>query len=421
MLRVLMLGWELPPFISGGLGTACHGLTRAMSRLPLDVLFVLPQPIPRPAPSLSAAPSHMTYRAVPSAIGDPYATQVPTNQGDEAVASTHAPRTAELKPGLRVLGTGAVAGYGGALMQHIEQFAQRCVELTANEAFDVIHAHDWMTFPAAMRLARATGRPWVAHVHATEFDRSGRHVNQMIYDIERSGLHDAAQVITVSQRTRSMLLDHYAAPAERVQVIHNGIELDDGSSFSWSNPCDEPMVLFLGRLTQQKGPSYFIDLAARVLERNRRVKFVVAGWGDLGPSMIEQVAQRQLSDKILFTGFLNGAAVQRAFESASVYVMPSVSEPFGLTALEAVKGGAAVVLSNTTGVAEVLGDGAWTADYWDVDALAEHVLALLDQPEQAQALRANGAARLAQLTWDAPARRCRALYHHTLAQAQGPG
>jgi glycosyltransferase involved in cell wall biosynthesis len=418
MLRVLMLGWELPPFISGGLGTACHGLTEAMSRLPLEVLFVLPKPLAPVADRSRGPKAPVPCQTVASPAFDPYAAGS-MREPSRPAAHTAAAQTLRLGGKLRVLGTGAVAGYGGPLMQNIERFAQRCIELCADEPFDVIHAHDWMTFPAAERLSRLTGRPWVAHVHATEFDRSGIHVHQSIYDIERRGIHEAARVIAVSERTRSMLIEHYAAPEEQVQVIHNGVTPDDAPCYAPSLRSDVPVVLFLGRLTKQKGPGYFIEAAARVLERTRQVKFVVAGWGDLGPAMIERVAERGLSDKILFTGFLNGEDVTRVFQSASIYVMPSVSEPFGLTALEAVRGDAAVVLSRTTGVGEVLGDGAWTADYWDVDRLAGHVLTLLSDPAAAAALKQNGAARLADLSWDRPAAQCQALYHQALAET-GP-
>jgi len=347
MLRVLMLGWELPPFITGGLGTACQGLARALTRQRVEVLFVLPQPI---TPGRVSIPSVATteraplqYQPVPSSLHNPYA-----SSGVSRQAAGHAqlpqppapPREAKLARGLRVLGTGAVGGYSASLMQDIEQFAQRAAALTAREEFDVIHAHDWMTFPAAMRIAHLTGKPWIAHVHATEFDRSGERVNQPIYEIERAGMHDADRVIAVSGRTRELVSHHYSLPPARIQVIHNGI---DGANDSCCEPAarrQPPLVLFLGRLTQQKGPGYFIDAAERVLAETGAVKFVVAGWGDLGPALVETVAARGLAEKILFTGFLKGAQVTRAFASASIYVMPSVSEPFGLTALEAVRGGA---------------------------------------------------------------------------------
>ena len=423
MLRVLMLGWELPPFITGGLGTACHGLTHALSRLPIEVLFVLPQPLasdpPAAANASASQPGTVHYRTVPASLPDPYGSSsrsADSMTNRTATSAVAAPQQTRLAAGLRVLGTGAVGGYSDSLMDDIDQFATRCVELTAAEPFDVIHAHDWMTFPAAMRLAHATGKPWVAHVHATEFDRTGEHVNQAIYDIERAGLHSAQRVIAVSCRTEAKLTEHYAVSSDKIQVIHNGIEPGEASSCEVARDGGMPIVLFLGRLTHQKGPGYFVDAAERVLARTGAVKFVIAGWGDLGPELVEYVAARGLSDRILFTGFLHGQQVRRAFQSASIYVMPSVSEPFGLTALEAAQGGAAVIVSRTSGVCEVMGDAAWTVDYWDTSRMAECMLALLRNPAQAETLKRAGQARSRTLTWDKPAAQCQRLYYTAIAE-----
>ncbi len=312
-----------------------------------------------------------------------------------------------------MIGTGDEHGYGGDLLGKIYAYARRCERLAERARFDVIHAHDWMTFPAARRLAVRTGRPMVAHVHATEFDRSGTYVNQRVYDIERAGMHAADVVIAVSQRTRRILIERYDVPAEKVRVVHNGTE-PSTAALPPRSPRREKIVLFLGRLTMQKGPGYFVRAAARVLERMDNVKFIVAGWGDLAPRMIEEVASRGLGHKILFTGFLRGADVDRAFREADVYVMPSVSEPFGLTALEAIRNGTPVIVSKTSGVAEVLPGGALTVDCWDVQRMAQQIMEVLEDPALAARLCQKGSAVLRRLTWDRPARQCLTLYEQVL-------
>ncbi|MFW6059866.1 MAG: glycosyltransferase family 4 protein [Phycisphaeraceae bacterium] len=402
-----------------------------MNRLAVEVLFVLPASTgvaggegldvladDRPAAPRDAGGAATTLRRVPGALPHPYATvggvaRQRAGAGRARQRHRHWPRSARL----RVLGAGAGLGYDGDLLGRIHAYAQRCERLIGRTDFDVIHAHDWMTFPAAQRLAARSGRPMIAHVHATEFDRSGTHVNQQVYEIERAGMHAADLVIAVSHRTRQVLLESYGVMPEKVRVVHNGIEprADASDATAQAQPMERRMnqgktVLFLGRLTMQKGPGFFIRAAMRVLERVDDVKFIVAGWGDLAPRMIEEVAARGLGQKVLFTGFLRGAAVDRAFRAADVYVMPSVSEPFGLTALEAIRNGAPVVLSRSSGVAEVLDGGALVVDCWDVQRMADQIVALLTDTGLAERVRRAGAERLRRLTWDAPAQRCVALY-----------
>lgn len=438
-MRVLMLGWEFPPFISGGLGTACHGLTRAMNRLGVEVLFVLPtstdtveggdwgmQSVSATESRNATASAGVAYERVAAQMPNPYATTAGPSFGSTR-RSRHVRRPRARNGRLRVLGTGDGQGYGGDLLGRIEAYARRCERLVGRVAFDVVHAHDWMTFPAAQRLAALSGRPMIAHVHATEFDRSGTQVNQCVYDIERAGMHSADVVIAVSHRTRQMLLERYGVNPEKVRVVHNGIEPVDAEAAQdmatrqrYALEKREKVVLFLGRLTMQKGPMFFIHAAVRVLERFQNVKFVVAGWGDLAPRMIEEVASRGLGHKVLFVGFLRGRAVDHAFQEADVYVMPSVSEPFGLTALEAIRNGAPVVLSRSTGVAEVLDGCALQMDCWDVNKMADHIVSLLSDPGLAATVRGNAAARLGRLTWDPTAQQCVSLYEEALV-AQGIG
>jgi glycosyltransferase involved in cell wall biosynthesis len=278
------------------------------------------------------------------------------------------------------MGVGAEDGYDGDLVRKIHDYSNRCVGLTRLELFDVIHAHDWMTFPAGMAIAEFSGRPLVVHVHATEFDRSGENINRPIYDIERLGMNAASRVIAVSHRTKQIIVRRYGISSRKVTVVHNGIDYNRFVEPPSQVQRREKVVLFLGRITMQKGPEYFVRAAARVAERVEDVKFVIAGAGDQMPYIVGLVDELGLEDMVEFTGFLRGSDVDRAYRRADVYVMPSVSEPFGLTALEAARHGVPVVLSNNSGAGEVLKRGSLKVDYWDVEMMAKMIVSVLEYP-----------------------------------------
>jgi glycogen(starch) synthase len=439
-MRVLMLGWEFPPFISGGLGTACRGLTDAMRRLEARILFVLPRSIEShdqldtseavdthedtlrktDKTGASAQPAQLLeVTPVQSEITNPYRTANPqpastTASTPDKRERTQARSTRPASSSVRVVGVGAEDGYDGDLMGKIHAYADRCAHLTRRELFDIIHAHDWMTFPAAVEIARISGRPLVVHVHATEFDRSGEHINRSVFEIERYGMHAATAVIAVSQRTKNMIVQRYGVPPGKVHVVHNGIEMDPVEVPSRRNGRRERVVLFLGRITMQKGPEYFVRAAARVAERLPDVRFVVAGTGDQLPYVVALARELGLNDRIEFTGFLRGPEVDEAYRRADVFAMPSVSEPFGLTALEAAKHGVPVILSTSSGAAEVLKRGSMKVDYWDVEMMSKMIVSVLNYPLLAQSLRRASAAEIAGLTWDVAARKCIGYYYDAL-------
>src|SRR3954470_10189030 len=364
-MRVLMLGWEFPPFISGGLGTACYGLTKAMSGIGTDIMFVLPRPVttpfsthlrlvsPRPGSPL-AAPStefrldefeHVTFRTVGANLTDPYARPEDEQQRQDAVARARAAATnasAGTEAAAHTAGTAmsskpAGDHYGGDLFNEIQRYAALAAEVARNESFEVVHAHDWMTFPAGMAVAALKGQPLVVHVHSTEFDRSGLNVDTRIYDIERRGMHAAIKVIAVSAWTKNLITHHYGIDPSKVEVVYNAIETNGNGSFDeekYKIRKDEKIVLFLGRITMQKGPEYFLAAAKKVLEVMDNVKFVMAGSGDMIRRTIEMAAAMGIGHKVLFTGFLRGGDVEKVFKMADLYVMPSVSEPFGIAPLE---------------------------------------------------------------------------------------
>ncbi len=395
-MRVLMLSWEFPPYISGGLGTACKGLVTALNRMGVDVLLILPQTVEHGSLQGSQRePAHLPSTATWGAAFDPYGGHGlhdhcgAANRHDSS-ATTISSHFADSRVQPRLLGCGIKGGYEGNLSDKIFSYAQRCVGLACNESFDVIHAHDWITFPAGMVLAESTGKPLVLHVHSTEFDRSGDSVNEAIYAIERAGVKAATYVIAVSRMTSRLLRQHYGVDSERIGVVHNGIDLN-AARVSVPEKKGQKTVLFLGDMTRQKGPEIFLAAAVRVLERLPTARFVMVGWGDMAPNMVERVAAMGLGHRVFFAGFLRGADVDRAFRMADVYVMPSVSEPFGLTALEAIRNGTPVIISKTSGVAEVLPNGALKVDFWDVEKLAEHILTVLCNPEVANRLRKSAA------------------------------
>lgn len=395
-MRVLMLGWEFPPYISGGLGTACYGLTCAMERLDLDIVMLLPTNT-QGVDSNTAGPitirqtgdnlSHVTFQTVPYKLPTPYQRTRP----------------------VRVFGTGQAGGYDGNLIERVYEYAHRCLDIVKIKTFDVIHAHDWVTFPAAVALAAELQKPLVVHIHATEYDRSGENINREVYEIERQGMQAASAVIAVSHFTAGILANRYAVPFNKIRVVHNGINPRRVVQRPYTSR-QAATVLFLGRITYQKGPEFFVKTAEQVLQKYKNARFVMAGWGDLAPGIIEMVAARRLGTKIHFTGFLRGDQVDNAYRMSDLYVMPSVSEPFGLTALEAVQYRLPVILSKTTGVGEILQSGALKIDFWDVNKMAEQIINILKNPSLADKLCMNALGEIENLTWDAAAKKCQSIY-----------
>jgi len=459
-MRILMLGWEFPPFIAGGLGTACYGLTRALDRMGHEILFILPKPVPRasggPVQMLqvggaaggagSAGPGgsapltgfeHAEFQGVTASFSSPYpgfdaglAGPAANIASVAAMAGLGGPGTSGT-PGGGKAGVGGAAGsaawsvgaggpigveggpgpgYGSDLVGDSERYARLVVAAAKDRGFDVIHAHDWLTFPAGLAIARVTGRPLCVHVHSTEFDRSGSNVNQRIYEIERSGMHGADRVIAVSNLTKSICVSRYGVAESKIDVCYNGVEREASQPAPGTViESDDKIVLFLGRITMQKGPEYFIAAAKRVLEKMDRVKFVLAGSGDMALRMIELAANMGIGHKVLFTGFLRGRDVERVFQMADCYVMPSVSEPFGIAALEAIHHDVPVIISKTSGAAEVL-THVLKVDFWDIDEMANKILAVLRHPPLGQTLRQHGSFELHRLTWDGAAERCVKCY-----------
>ncbi|MHC4395989.1 MAG: glycosyltransferase family 4 protein [Planctomycetota bacterium] len=427
-MKVFMLGWEFPPFISGGLGTACYGLTKAMDRLGIKITFVLPKMVNSQYAThvkllsphcLSSAASfktsdltNVTFRAISSPL-QPYSTpDVYLRQIEESLRQKQI-HNSDL--GL----TGQVIGdmdYSGDMYTEVHRYAAMATELASEEDFDIVHAHDWMTYPAGIAVAAMNRKPLIVHVHSTEFDRSGEHVNQMIYAIERRGMHAADRIIAVSFRTRNIIISRYGISGEKVEVVHNGVERNGGGSWPFEQSVidkDEKIVLFLGRITMQKGPEYFLQAAKKVLEVMENVKFVMAGSGDMMHRAIEMAAELGIGSKVLFTGFLRGEDVQKIYQMADLFVMPSVSEPFGLVPLEALNNDVPVIISKQSGVSEVL-KHALKVDFWDVNEIANKIIAVLKYPPLKITLQSHGNFEVRKLRWTDSAEKCARIYGETL-------
>jgi glycogen(starch) synthase len=296
------------------------------------------------------------------------------------------------------------------------RYAVIAAELAKDEEFDVIHAHDWMTYPAGIAVAAISGKPLVVHVHSTEFDRSGEHVNQMIYDIERKGMHAADKVIAVSNYTRNIIINRYGVSGDKVEVVYNGIEYNGNDSITFGQTKigrNEKIVLFLGRITMQKGPEYFLMAAKKVLEVMDDVKFVMAGSGDLMQHAVEMAAGLGIGHKVLFTGFLHGEDVERIYRMADLFVMPSVSEPFGLVPLEALANDIPVIISRQSGVSEIL-NHVLKVDFWDINEMANKIIAVLKYPPLGATLRDNGRYEAGKLRWQDAAQKCAQIYEELL-------
>ncbi len=414
-MRVLMFGWEFPPSISGGLGVACEGLVRGLLELQTEVSLVLPRrsaatPIQNlriiPAPEAERAARGRRGRGRPSLrvrrIATPLRPYITASLYEDERRATTRRGT---KPG---------GHYGPDLPREVLRYAGAAAGIASRESFDVIHAHDWLTFLAGVEASRTSGKPLVLHVHATEFDRAGGRENGFVTAIERLGLAAADRVVAVSRYTAEILASRYGVEAARLRVVHNAI--DARALIADEEPGSrDPLVLFAGRITSQKGPGYFVEAAARVAAARKDVRFVVAGSGDRMGAMKEHVVARGLRKRFLFTGFLPAAELDRLYARADVYVMPSVSEPFGLTALEALQHGTPVIVSRTAGVSEVARN-VLRVEFGDVEDLASKILSVLSFPPLKEALSERGRADAQRLSWRDAAARCVDVYRELVGE-----
>ncbi len=414
-MRVLMFGWEFPPSISGGLGVACEGLVRGLLELDTEVSLVLPRrAVATPIENLRIIPASDGERAALGRRGRGRPSlrvrRIATPLRPYMTAALYED---ERRPGARP-GKRFGGNYGPDLPREVLRYAAAAARIASRESFDVIHAHDWLTFLAGVEARRASGKPLVLHVHATEFDRAGGGENGFVTAIERLGLATADRVVAVSGYTAELVARRYGVPAERLRVVHNAIDARE-SAAHWDSEGSDPLVLFAGRITWQKGPDYFVEAAARVAAERSDVRFVVAGSGDHMRAMKEHVAARGLRKRFLFTGLLPPAELDRLYARADVYVMPSVSEPFGLTALEALQHGTPVIVSRSAGVSEVVRN-LLRVEFGDIEDLASKILSVLSFPPLRETLSDRGRADARRLSWRDSAARCIDVYRELVGE-----
>lgn len=424
-MRVLMFGWEFPPHIAGGLGTACYGIVKGLAYNGVQTLFVMPsasgdedQSAARiisasdvPVESVGSTVDEFLDKVKFVRIGSNMIPYVDPEEFHEMVESERRLQSENLA---KCIGTKfRFSGrYGSNLMEEVAHYAMvgGTIAMEHKDEFDIIHAHDWLTYLAGIAAKELTGKPLVVHVHATSFDRGTEdQIDSRVYDIEKRGMMAADKVIAVSDLTRNIVINKYGIDPEKVVTVHNAVDFSGRENVKVERGVRDKVVTFLGRITFQKGPEYFIEAAAKVLKRTDGVRFVMAGSGDMMNRCIRYVARLGISDRFHFTGFLRGAEVQKMFAMSDVYIMPSVSEPFGISPLEAMRSGVPAVISNQSGAAEVL-KYAFKVDFWDVDAMVDDIYALLKYPALADFAAREGYDEVNRLKWNIATAKLKNIY-----------
>ena len=424
-MRVLMFGWEFPPHIAGGLGTACYGIVKGLAYNGVQTLFVMPsasgdedQSAARiinasdvPVVSVGSTVDEFLDKVKFVRVGSNMIPYVDPEEFHEMVESERRLQSENLTKciGEKFRFSGR---YGSNLMEEVARYAMvgGTIAVEYKDEFDIIHAHDWLTYLAGIAAKELTGKPLVVHVHATSFDRGTEdQIDSRVYDIEKRGMMAADKVIAVSDLTRNIVINKYGIDPDKVVTVHNAVDFSGRENVKVERGVRDKVVTFLGRITFQKGPEYFIEAAAKVLKRTKNVRFVMAGSGDMMNRCIRHVARLGISDRFHFTGFLRGAEVQKMFAMSDVYIMPSVSEPFGISPLEAMRSNVPAIISNQSGAAEVL-KYAFKVDFWDVDAMADDIYALLNYPALADFAAREGYEEVNRLKWNIATAKLKNIY-----------
>ena len=424
-MRVLMFGWEFPPHIAGGLGTACEGIVKGLAHNGVETLFVMPSASGDEDQSATTIinASDVAVDTVASDVDEFLdkvkfvhigTNMVPYLDPQEFHEMVEEEKRRQVKDfrvtyGQKYKFSGK---YGANLMEEVARYAMvgGTIAMQHKDEFDVIHAHDWLTYYAGIAAKELTGKPLVVHVHATSFDRgSVDNIDTRVFAIEQRGMRAADRVVAVSDLTRNTVINRYGIEPEKVVTVHNAVDFSGRENLEVQRGVKEKVVTFLGRITFQKGPEYFIEAAAKVLKRTKNVRFVMAGSGDMMNRAIRQVARLGISDRFHFTGFLRGVDVQKMFALSDVYIMPSVSEPFGISPLEAMRTGVPSIISHQSGAAEVL-KYAFKVDFWDVDAMADDIYALLNYPVLADFAAKSGYEEVNTLKWNNATAKLKKVY-----------
>ncbi|MDO8524449.1 MAG: glycosyltransferase family 4 protein [bacterium] len=400
-MKVLMFGWEFPPFNSGGLGVACEGLAKALAFLGVKVVFVLPKKLNCSHPNFKIifaddAFDNLKIRVVDSLI-TPYATSQSYREISDKIVFNNF--------------------YETDLFKEVLRYGQLAKKIAKTEVFDVIHAHDWLSFPAGIMAKNISGKPLVVQIHATEFDRCPSSPNPFVYSIEKIGMEVADAVIAVSNYTKNKIIENYGIAPDKIRVVHNAIDpdyfnqnIENPNQLFGLKKAGKKIVLFVGRITLQKGPDYFLRAAQKVLQFDKNVIFIMAGSGDMERQMIEMASGLGIADKFLFAGFLTGEDLKKAYLAADLFVLPSVSEPFGLAALESLALKTPILVSKQSGIAEVI-QNALKVDFWDTDEIANKILACLNYQGLGATLQEESLKEMDKLSWEKSAQKCLEIYN----------
>ncbi len=428
-MRVLMFGWEFPPHITGGLGTACYGLSNGLATHHVHVDFVVPKAYGDEDQSkirvVNASDVEVEFghrvsenywkyinyievgaKIIPYVSDDEYFNIINKRESSNTWQEHN-------KGKFKYDFSGK---YGNNLVEEIMRYATVSATIAKNTPHDVIHAHDWLTYPCGIAAKNISGKPLVVHIHATEFDRSGeKNINTVVFDIEKRGFLAADKIIAVSYLTKNILVNKYGIDENKIVVVHNAVVPKEALDIDTQRGVKDKIVTFLGRITYQKGPEYFVEAAYKILQKQKNVRFVMAGSGDLYEKMIRRVADLQIADRFHFTGFLRGEDVDRMFGMSDVYVMPSVSEPFGISPLEAMRSDVPSIISNQSGVSEVL-KYALKIDFWDIDELANKIYALINYNALSEMIKVNGREEVNNLKWENAAYKIKKIYEDTVRE-----
>ena len=424
-MRVLMFGWEFPPHIAGGLGTACKGIVEGLAHNGVETLFVMPSASGDEDQSCTRIinASDVAVQNVSETVDEflnkvkfihvdsnivPYVDPDEYFEAIEKMKREHSTETT-VGFGQKFKFSGK---YGANLMEEVSRYAQvgGTIALQHKDEFDIIHAHDWLTYLAGIAAKELTGKPLVVHVHATSYDRGSEDmIDTRVLAIEKRGMQAADKVVAVSELTRNIVINKYGISPDKVVAVHNAVDFSGRENIKVERGVKDKVVTFLGRITFETGTASFIDAAAGGLKRTRNGRFVMAGSGDMMNRAIRQVAKLGIADRFHFTGFLRGADVQKMFALSDVYIMPSVSEPFGISPLEAMRSNVPSIISYQSGAAEIL-KYAFKVDFWDVDAMADDIYALLQYPALSSFAAKQGLDEVNALKWDHATAKLKTIY-----------
>ena len=414
-----MFGWEFPPHILGGLGTASYGLTQGMSmQEDMEITFCIPKPWRDEDQSflkiigMNSTPvvwRDVNWDYVNSRVGEYMNPQDYYDLRDHIYADFNYLHTNDL-------GCIEFSGrYPDNLQEEINNYSIVAGVVARQQQYDIIHSHDWLTYPAGIHAKQISGKPLVIHVHATDFDRSRGNVNPTVYSIEKNGMDHADHIMCVSELTRQTVIHKYHQDPRKVTTVHNAVSplSQEIMNIVPQKSKKEKIVTFLGRITMQKGPEYFVEAAAMVLHRTKNIRFVMAGNGDMMNQMISLVAERGIADRFHFPGFMKGKQVYEVLKASDVYIMPSVSEPFGISPLEAMQVSVPTIISKQSGCAEIL-DNCIKIDYWDIHAMADAIYSICTYPAMYDYLKTEGKKEVDAIKWENVGYKVRSIYDNIL-------